>query len=266
MPGQPSATAEPVLEIPERLVARYTPLSPLEAVTKQFIAERRWQRRAPSFRIADPERALSVYARMSPEEFDAINARQRWASWRTIPRAISGRLPLRPLVAIDLGAGTGQSTEVLACFLPPGSTILALEGAEPLVRAARRRQYRHHAFGGGRPARVLFRCQNIVDDWRWPDGAPVAPGSVDLVNATGVIGHHLRPDDAARVLAHAVCALQPGGIAAVDPGPAVPAKLLVRLAEAAGLTFEAHVKSNPLDRWGQCVFRKPGGAGDAGNR
>ncbi len=251
-----AATEERRLVIPERWIVRHAPLSPLEAVTRQFLAERRWHRNQPSFRVADPEAALRAYARMSPEEFDAINARQRWASWRTIPRAMSGRLPFRPLTIIDLGAGTGQSTEVLAYFSPPGSTILALEGAEPLVHAARRRDYRHGAFGNGEPARVVFHCQNIVQPWRWPEGRRVEDNSVDLVNATGVVGHHLRPNDAAAVLAEACRVLRSGGVAAIDPGPAVSATQLIRIAEQHGLRYEAQVKSNPLDRWGQCVFLK----------
>lgn len=80
-----------------------------------------------NFRHGKNEQAVAAYQRMTLEEFDAINARQRWANWRTIPRNLSGRLENRPLRALDLCCGVGQSTEVLAHYLPAGSQILGLE-------------------------------------------------------------------------------------------------------------------------------------------
>ena len=70
---------------------------------------------------------LSAYSAMSATEFDAINARQDWANWRTIPRAMNGHLPNHPLRVLDLGCGTGSSTRVLAYYCPVGSHITGFE-------------------------------------------------------------------------------------------------------------------------------------------
>ena len=68
--------------------------------------------------------ACQAYRQMNLEEFQALNARQAWANWRTIPRNLAGRLPQRPVLALDLCCGVGESTEVLAYYLrrdPPSS-------------------------------------------------------------------------------------------------------------------------------------------------
>ena len=125
-------------------------------------------------------------AAMSQDEFDAINGPQAWANWRTIPRALNGHIPERPLRVLDLGCGTGSSTRVLAFYCPAGSHITGYEFAEPMLTFARRRDYRH---GSGTPAQVDFICQGLTEKLPEPDA------SVDLVNASGVIGHHLSARD-----------------------------------------------------------------------
>src|SRR6476620_4243359 len=71
-----------------------------------------------NFRRRQNNKACEAYCEMTVNEFEMINARQQWANWRTIPRNLNGRLPNRPLRAIDLCCGTGQSTEVLSHYLP----------------------------------------------------------------------------------------------------------------------------------------------------
>src|SRR5262249_12923252 len=130
----------------------------------------------------------AAYAAMTDAEFAAINGRQDWANWRTIPRALSGHVPDRPLRVLDLGCGTGGSTLVLAFYAPAGSHITGYEFAAPLVEVARRRDYRHRE---GQPTRVEFVCQGVSEPLHAADGSLLAGGSVDVVNASGVVGHHL---------------------------------------------------------------------------
>jgi SAM-dependent methyltransferase len=247
-----------VLQIDGMQLRRLRARSVLRSVIRQFWREWQFHRRhGRSFRVRDPHEAIQVYAQMTPEEFDALNARQSWANWRTIPQALANRLPSRPLVAVDLGAGTGHSTEVLACFLPPGSRILGLEGAGPLLEVARRRVYRHRAHGN-EPAVVVFRCQNVLDPWRWPDGSLVDDESVDLVNSCGLIGHHFSAADLKGLLTEVIRVLRPGGLACLDPGPAMPPQMLAEAARRYGLVVEGRVRSHWLDRCGLMLFRRPG--------
>jgi hypothetical protein len=58
--------------------------------------------RGISFRSRDNVAAREAYRQMQLVEFEGINARQRWANWRTIPRNLAGRLPERKLFAVDL--------------------------------------------------------------------------------------------------------------------------------------------------------------------
>src|SRR5262249_9373589 len=154
---------------------------------RQWRAERVLAGRGVHFRSTDPAVASAAYAAMSSAEFDAINARQNWANWRTIPRALKGRLPDRALFVVDLRCGTGSSTRVLADYCPIGSRIVGLEQTEPLLDCARRRV---HAHSSGRPVTVEFVCQSVSEPFREPNGQWVPECSVDLVNASGIIGHH----------------------------------------------------------------------------
>src|SRR5204862_4167885 len=127
---------------------------------RQWRAERRLQRRGVRFRDTDIAVVGAAYAAMSAEEFEAVNGRQDWANWRTIPRCLSGHVPDRPLRVLDLGCGSGGSTRILAWYAPAGSHITGYELAEPLVRVARARSYAHR---NGQPAQVDFRCQELTE-------------------------------------------------------------------------------------------------------
>jgi SAM-dependent methyltransferase len=189
---------------------------------------------------------------MSEREFDAINGRQDWANWRTIPRALSGHVPDRPLRVLDLGCGTGGSTRVLAFYCPEGSRITGYELAPPLAEVARRRLYRHRS---GRTAAVAFCCQGVTETLREPDGGPVPDRSVDLVNASGVVGHHLNSTTVVPLARELARVLRPGGLAMLDVGPTLSARELVQQMAAVGFQTLGRWRSWALDPTGQVVFR-----------
>src|SRR5262245_45253429 len=157
-----------LLIIPEREIRRHGPGSVLAVCWRQWRAERRLARHGIHFRDTDPARVAAAYAAMSDDEFDAINGRQDWANWRTIPRALSGHVVDQPLRALDLGCGTGSSTRVLAFYCPAGSHVTGYEFAAPLLDVARGRSYAHQS---GSPAQVDFVCQSITEPLRDVDGA-----------------------------------------------------------------------------------------------
>jgi SAM-dependent methyltransferase len=242
------------LTIDERDVRRHGPGNLLAVCWRQWRAERALARRGVHFRTTDVEALRAAYAAMTEREFEAINGRQDWANWRTIPRCLSGRVPDRPLRVLDLGCGTGGSTRVLAFCCPKGSHVTGYELAAPLVEVARRRTYRHHS---GRPARVTFCCQGVTEELREPDGTPVPAGSVDVVNASGVVGHHLTAATVGPLIAELKRVLRPGGLAALDVGPTLRGRELTGLMTAAGFRAVGRCRSCLLDPTGQAVFEAP---------
>jgi len=207
------------------------------------------------FRWRENEEALRAYCAMTPAEFEGINARQRWANWRVIPRNLDGRLPSRPVRAIDLCCGVGHSTEVLAFYLSPGSSILGLEFNPEFVETARARDYRDE---NGDLAHVRFRAQSVLETFRQPDGAPVPAGSVDLVSSCGAIGCHFDRSATATLLDEVARVLRPGGLATLDSGAdGTPPAELVALARARGFTVLHQARSCVFDRFAQLCLRAP---------
>ena len=225
---------------------------------RQWRAERRLARRGVRFRSDDPVEVEAAYAAMTAGEFDAVNGRQAWANWRTIPASLDLLLPDRRLSgwglrAVDLGCGTGGSTAVLAYLLPAGSEVVGIEFAEPLVRVARSRDYPNR---GGRRCSVRFAVGSACGPFKTAAGAVIADAAVDVVNASGVVGHHLSGGDLAACLDETTRVLKPGGVAALDPGPTASAATIREGLEARGLRFARRTRSNPLDRCGQVVCVK----------
>ena len=74
----------------------------MSVLYRQWSTERALKKRGVRFRATDPGDVEASYAAMSQDEFDAINGPQTWANWRTIPRALNGHIPERPLRVLDL--------------------------------------------------------------------------------------------------------------------------------------------------------------------
>ncbi len=242
-----------MLTIPQSEIRRHGPGRVLAVWWRQRRVERALTRRGVRFRATDPERVADAYAAMAPAEFAAINGPQDWANWRTIPRALSGHVPDRPLRVLDLGCGTGGSTQVLAFYCPTGSRITGYEFAAPLLAYARRRAYRDCA---DRPARVDFVCQSLAESLREPDGTAVAGRSVDVVNASGVIGHHFDTGSIGPLIAELDRVLAADGVAMLDVGPTLSGPELRAALERAGFTYLGHYRSWFGDRTGEMVFRR----------
>lgn len=242
-----------MLVIDERSIRRQGPGGIVGTCWRQWQTERALARRGVHFRTTVPEAMVAAYAAMDAREFDAINGRQEWANWRTIPRGMNGNVPDRPLHALDLGCGTGGSTRVLAFYCPLGSQIIGYEVAAPLLEIARLRMYQHQS---GSRAEVTFCCQGVTQTLRRADSAPIPDQSVDLVNASGVVGHHLNASTIQPLITELQRVLRNGGIALLDVGPTLSAAPLTMLMKEAGFQRLGHHPSCLLDLNGQVVFRK----------
>lgn len=237
-----------MLVIPETEIrASGAKRNPIMMIWQQWRTERRLAKRGIRFRRTSFEEVLRAYAAMNLDEFDAINGLQEWANWRTIPRALSGHVADGPLRVLDLGCGSGASTRVLAHYCAAGSHITGYEIAAPMLDFARRRTYLHRS---GSPAQVDFLCQGVTDALREPDA------SVDVVNASGVVGHHLRPDTIPPLIAELKRVMKPDAVAMLDAGPTLPAPTLRQIMTSTGFEYVGHYKSWFGDRTGEMVFRR----------
>jgi SAM-dependent methyltransferase len=208
-----------------------------------------------NFRKNENDQAVRAYSAMSTREFEGINARQRWANWRTIPKNLSGWLPNHPLHAIDLCCGIGHSTEVLAAYLPAGSRILGLEYNPEFVRQARKRRFLH---ASGKPMEVSFHAQSVLETFH--DGKRrVADASVDLVNSCGAVGNHFTPEATAGLAREIHRVLRPGGLATIDSGlPGTSRSALSRIFAREGFEVNKTAKSVRVDPDTQICFSKRG--------
>lgn len=220
---------------------------------RQWRVERQLRGRGIDFRSTDPELVRAAYAHMSPAEFAAINGRHAWANARTLRKSLAGLIPDRPVRTIDLGSGSGTSTRVLARLLPRGSRIVGLEFTNSLAEAARRQRY---VAADGSPQQVTFAVGSVAETFIDAEGGEIASGTADLVNASGVLGHHLNEAGIVHAVDEVHRVLASGGIAALDVGPNLSAARLTDLMRARGFTRLRRSRGQPFDRTGQVVFHK----------
>jgi SAM-dependent methyltransferase len=210
--------------------------------------------RRVNFRQAENQAACRAYDAMRIDDFRDINALQAWANWRTIPRNLNGELPNRPILAIDLCSGTGDSTAVLAYYCAPGSQILGLEFNPNFVAYAR---CRHYVDRRRQPADVAFTVQSVLEAFRLPNGDVIADESADLINAAGAVGCHF--DRAATRTLARECGrvVRPGGLAMIDAGRGgAEVRDLLAAFTAEGFTAVRQSRSCLFDLGRQVCLRK----------
>lgn len=208
------------------------------------------------FREAENARALRAYCGMTVDEFEGINARQRWANWRSIPRNLHGRLPERPCRALDLCSGTGDSTEVLACYLPEGSEILGLEYNPEFVRKARSRLYLD---ARGKPVKTGFHVQSVLEPFRDCSGSRLPDAGMDLVNCCGALAINFSEGAIDALAAEIFRVLRAGGLAAIDsPANGSGKERMIRAFGRRHFEALGSAQSCFLDRFSQICFRRGG--------
>jgi SAM-dependent methyltransferase len=188
-------------------------------VIRQLKTERSLRKRHVSYRTTEPARVAEAYGSMSEDEFDSINGPQEWQNRRFIPRVIQSLRIREPVLAVDLGCGSGQSSQVLGSQLPPGSTLLGYDICDRLLARASHRTYRDVR---GAPLKAHFMNQPIAQPLHNPEGRRLDAGSVGLVHAAGVVGHHLAEADVRAMAAEIARVLMHPGWVVLDAGPAMP--------------------------------------------
>jgi SAM-dependent methyltransferase len=206
------------------------------------------------FRKRENMNACQAYSKMSPKEFEWINARQQWANWRTIPKSLSGLVADSPLVAIDLCCGVGHSTEVLAYYLPSGSKLIGLEFNPNFVKKAAEKTFYHRS---RKIANVAFHAQSVLEIFTDNAGRKIESETVDLVNSSGAVGCHFDLNATDILAAEVKRVLKKGGLATIDSGSAgTSTKELVAIFERHGFIKCQSVKSCFFDLYTQVCFTK----------
>jgi 3-oxoacyl-(acyl-carrier-protein) synthase/SAM-dependent methyltransferase/acyl carrier protein/short-subunit dehydrogenase len=140
----------------------------------------------------DPERLLRVY-RDGP-----ANRRPNALTRATVAALLQLRGPGRPLRVVELGAGTGATTEILLPLMPEGSRYLATDLAAGLLASLQSRLGRQGALEVA-----------LVDAARPLGPQGLAAGSFDLVVAANVLHALADPGACVREVGHL---LAPGGV------------------------------------------------------
>jgi SAM-dependent methyltransferase len=194
-----------------------------------------------------------AYQSMSEDEFDSINGPQEWQNTRFIPRVIQSLRLTEPVIAVDLGCGSGQSSQVLGSQLPSGSTLLGYDLCNRLLARAAHRTYRDIL---GAPLKAVFINQSIAQPLNDPSGRLLDAGSVGLVHAAGVVGHHLSDADVDTMTAEIARVLVPTGSAVLDAGPAMPRARLQEILAAYGFAVWDTLRAVPCASHHMLVFRR----------
>jgi hypothetical protein len=87
---------------------------------------------------------------------------------------------------------------------------------------------------------------------------PEPDASVDLINASGVVGHHLKPETIPPLIAQIQRVLVPAGVALLDVGPTMPGHALRHIMAEANFAFLGHYRSWFGDWTGELAFRRAG--------
>lgn len=188
---------------------------------------------------------------MTAGEYERINACQAWANWRVLPPLVQLLTAAAPWTVIDLGCGQGISTEVLAWCCPPGSRLLGYDLSETALDIARGKTYLHSE---GSAAEVSFLIQEVDQPWCDAGGSVLADSCVTLVNASGIVGHHLSEKRMEKLADEIRRVVSPDGWALLDTGPRLDRRKVVQIMQSRGFIHHQHSRSWWLDRCGQSAF------------
>lgn len=205
---------------------------------------------------ASSEAVACGFGGLEGADFDEYNFPQVWVERRQIPGAISGRIPARGAVVLDLGCGPGTSTEILAYFADPSWTIIGYDLTRHLVERARLRAARgEFRSRNGCVITPEFECQNVADPLRGLSGL-IRDSSVDFAISCGVVGLYLQRDEAARLAVELARVVKSGGFAAIDTGPANPVSAVRELMSGAGFDEVGVARSFVVEPRPKLVFRR----------
>ena len=217
------------------------------------------------FRGQERDFVQRAYNGMGQQTFEVINGAQDWVNWRQIPRALRNRITDSAALIVDLGCGPGSSTRILAWHGMPTWRIIGVDFSEDLIQQARHRAASgdFHTAAGQRPS-VEFVVGSVIEPFRDATGTLLMDHSVDYVNSSGIVGHHLSADGFAALASELQRVVKPHGFVALDSGPYLKEGIIRPTMEKFGFFLRSRVRSVPLDPRPQLVFQKEHRSGAEG--
>lgn len=220
---------------------------------RQAVSETQLLLRGIKIRLTSNRDATRSYLRITPEQLEHVNLRQAWANWRVIPKALCGNIPNRPLAALDLCCGIGQSTEVLAHYLPDDSAILGVDiNPEFLSRA----KNKHYQSKSGHFCRTEFAAGSVLSPFMDALGENLPGNSIDVVLCIGALGAHFDYSERVKVAGETWRVLRRGGVAIVDARGRKGREKTRSIFTRAGFAHRKSVSSCMWDRTSLEVFFK----------
>jgi SAM-dependent methyltransferase len=200
-------------------------------------------------------------------DFDEYNLPQAWVESRQIPQCLHRRVPRDGARILDLGCGPGTSTRILCRFASSTWSILGYDFTEAYIAEANRLRasgaFRNAA---GEIIPTEFAVQDISRPLRDPSGTRLAAGSVDFALSGGVVGLYLNRRATIRLARELWRVVKPGGHAAIDAGPAVPARWILAIFRRRGFIPVGRARSVFLEPRPKIIFRKPDGQENSGRK
>ncbi len=212
------------------------------------------------FRGQERDFVRRAYDGMGQDTFEVINGAQEWLNWRQIPMALRKRVPEEAALVLDLGCGPGSSTRILAWHGMPTWRILGMDFSEDLIRQARRSvEAGDFCTASGKQPIVEFVVGSVLEPFHDASGTLLADHTVDYVNSSGIVGHHLSAEGFTSLAAELRRVVKPHGFVALDSGPHLKEAVIRRTMERFGFVLRTKVRSVPLDPRPQLVFQSAGG-------
>jgi len=218
------------------------------------------------FRGEDKEFVERAYSEMSDEEFAAVNGRQNWMEERQVGRELDRHVPRDEALILDLGMGPASSTKIIARYAPPTSVrepqsagwrIIGYDFSGPLVEKAKRIAaeglIRNVA---GEIIPTEFVQQSIVGTLKNSDETPVEVSSVDFINTSGVVGHHLSAADVDILAKEMMRVLKGNRYVAIDTAGNMGPRDVRPIFERNGFKFVKYIQGNLIGARPKLVFYK----------
>ena len=145
-------------------------------------------------RLAD--RCVVNYVKRTFDELaagyeDTIFREKDYSAYHHLPALVLERLPPGTHRVLDLGCGTGLSSQE---FLRRGYEVVGIDASRRMIEKARSRAFE------------ALHCRNLEKRW------PVAASSFDVVIAVGIMEYIMHPD---KLLRRAYAAMNPDGLLAI---------------------------------------------------
>ena len=102
-----------------------------------------------------------------------------------------------------------------------------------------------------------FVVQDAVQPFARQDKSLIKENSIDYVNTSGIVGHHLTKEAFTNMAKNISKVSKKGGFAAIDEGPSLNNEVIIPIMKKLGWKFIRPVRILPWKKSGQLLFRLP---------